>query len=138
MSTHTPPDQNGSDSTATPETPDFDHTAGTFDDRSVRALTESMTVVDGAVDRDLNDGEYRVYRADSTYLVDAMAETCDCPDALHRGSRCKHLRRVDYARGAIPIPGWVERDALDRGLGAALQSSSPRIATADGGTERLD
>jgi len=32
-------------------------------------------------------------------------------------ARCKHLRRVDYARGVEPIPTWVNRDAVDDELG---------------------
>jgi hypothetical protein len=107
---------------------------GTFDERAARALTEPMTVVDNRVDRDLRDEEFRVYRPHTTYVVDAVAETCDCPDALHRGARCLHQRRVDYARGAVPIPGWVNRDAIDAGMGAAVRGA-PRIATADGRTE---
>jgi hypothetical protein len=111
--------------------------AGTFDDRAARALTKPMTVVDNKVDRDLRDEEFRVYRPHTTYVVDAVAETCDCRDAIHRGARCLHQRRVDYARGAVPIPGWVNREAIDRGLGAAVQGA-PRIATADGRTEVLE
>ncbi|MDB2283681.1 hypothetical protein PM038_00125 [Halorubrum ezzemoulense] len=107
---------------------------GTFDERAAKALTESMTVLDGSLDHDLRDEEFRVYTPTGTYTVDAIAETCDCPDALHRGARCKHQRRVDYARGAVPIPGWVDRSAVDEQLGQHL-AASPRIATADGRTE---
>jgi len=110
---------------------------GTFDDRAARALTKPMTVVDNYVDRDLRDEEFRVYRPETEYVVDMVAETCTCEDALHRGARCKHMRRVDYARGSVVIPGWVNRDALDTGIGAAV-SGAPRIATTDGGTEVLD
>ena len=107
---------------------------GTFDKRAAKALTESMTVLDDSLDRDLRDEEFRVVTPTGTYTVDAIAETCDCPDALHRGARCKHARRVDFARGAVPIPGWVDRSAVDEQLGQHL-AASPRIATADGGTE---
>jgi len=107
---------------------------GTFDERAARALTESMTVLDDTLDSDLRDEEFRVVTPTGTYTVDAIAETCDCPDALHRGVRCKHARRVDYARGTVPIPGWVDRSAVDAQLGQHL-SASPRIATACGGTE---
>lgn len=110
---------------------------GTFDERAARALTKPMTVVDNRVDRDLRDEEFRVYRPHTTYVVDMVAETCTCKDALHRGARCLHQRRVDYARGAVPIPGWVNRDALDIGLGAAVPGA-PRIATMDGRTEVLE
>ena len=111
--------------------------AGTFDERAAKALTESMTVLDDTLEGDLRDEAFRVYTPTGTYTVDMVAETCDCPDALHRGARCKHQRRVDYARGAVPIPGWVDRSAVDEQLGQHL-AASPRIATADGGTEVLD
>ena len=107
---------------------------GTFDERAAKALTESMTVLDDTLEGDLRNEEFRVYSPTGTYTVDAIAETCDCPDALHRGVRCKHQRRVDFARGAVPIPGWVDRAAVDEQLGLHL-SASPRIATADGRTE---
>lgn len=108
--------------------------AGTFDERAARSLTESMTVLDGRLEHDLRDEEFLVVTPTGSYRVDAIAETCDCPDALHRGSRCKHQRRVDYARGAVPIPGWVDRSAIDADLGQHL-SASPRIATPEGRTE---
>jgi len=110
---------------------------GTFDERAAKALTESMTVLDDGLDHDLRDEEFRVVTPTGTYTVDMVAETCDCPDALHRGSRCKHQRRISYARGAVPIPGWVNREAVDAQLGQHL-SASPRIATADGRTEVFD
>ncbi|GAB7010440.1 hypothetical protein [Halorubrum trueperi] len=106
---------------------------GTFDERAAKALTESMSVLDNALDSDLRDEEFLVVTPRGTYTIDAIAETCDCPDALHRGVRCKHMRRVDYARGAVPIPGWVDRSAIDDGLGQHL-AAAPRIATADGRT----
>jgi len=107
---------------------------GTFDERAAKALTESMSVLDDRLDHELRDEEFLVVTPTGTYHVDMVAETCDCPDALHRGVRCKHQRRVDYARGAVPIPGWVDRSAIDEQLGQHL-SASPRIATADGRTE---
>ena len=110
---------------------------GTFDERAAKALTESMTVLDDTLEGDLRDEEFRVYTPTGTYTVDMVAETCDCPDALHRGVRCKHQRRISFARGAVPIPGWVDREAIDEQLGQHL-SASPRIATADGRTEVLD
>ena len=110
---------------------------GTFDDRAVKALTEVMSVLDNALDHDLRDEEFLVVTPRGTYTVDAIAETCDCPDALHRGARCKHQRRVDYARGSVPIPGWANREAIDDDLGRHL-SASPRIATPDGRTEVLE
>ena len=104
---------------------------GTFDERAAKALTESMTVLDDQLDHDLRNEEFLVVTPTGTYTVDMVAESCDCPDALHRGVRCKHQRRVDYARGAVSIPGWVDRSAVDEQLGQHL-AASPRIATRTG------
>jgi len=107
-----------------------------FSKRAAKALTESMTVLDDRTFGDLRDEEFLVVSPTGTYTVDAIAETCDCPDALHRApdEGCKHRLRVAMARGERPIPGWVNRSAIDPQLGQHL-SASPRIATADGRTE---
>jgi len=110
---------------------------GEFPERAARALTESMTVLDDRLDKDLRDEEFAVVTPTGTYTVDAIAETCDCPDALHRApdGGCKHIWRVTLARGHRPIPAWIDdRSAIDPQLGQHL-SASPRIATADGRTE---
>ena len=113
--------------------------AGDFGTRAARALTESMTVLDDSLDHDLRDEEFLVVTPRGTYHVDAVADTCDCPDALHRApdEGCKHRLRVALARGERPIPGWVDRSAIDPQLGQHL-AASPRIATAAGRTEVLD
>ncbi|RLM67611.1 hypothetical protein [Halorubrum sp. Atlit-26R] len=113
--------------------------AGRFGKRAAKALTESMTVLDERTFGDLHAEEFLVVTPTGTYRVDAIAETCDCPDALHRApdEGCKHRLRVAFARGERPIPGWVDREAIDEQLGQHL-SASPRIATADGRTEVLD
>jgi hypothetical protein len=110
-----------------------------FPERAARALTEPMSVLDKRLDHDLRDEEFRVITPTGTYHVDAIAETCDCPDALHRApdEGCKHRLRVAMARGERPIPGWVDVEAIDDGLGQHL-SADPRIATADGRTEVLE
>jgi hypothetical protein len=110
--------------------------AGRFSNRAAKALTESMTVLDNRTFGDLRDEEFLVVTPTGTYRVDAIADTCDCPDALHRApdEGCKHRLRVALARGERPIPGWVDRSAIDEQLGQHL-SASPRIATADGRTE---
>ena len=107
-----------------------------FGERAAKALTESMTVLDDSLDHDLRDEEFLVVTPTGTYRVDASADTCDCPDALHRApdEGCKHRLRVALARGERPIPGWVDRSAIDEQLGQHL-SASPRIATADGRME---
>ncbi|OYR79304.1 hypothetical protein DJ84_18290 [Halorubrum ezzemoulense] len=110
--------------------------AGNFGKRAAKALTESMTVLDDSLDHDLRDEEFLVVTATGTYRVDAIADSCDCPDALHRApdKGCKHRLRVALARGERPIPGWVDRSAIDEQLGQHL-AASPLIATADGSTE---
>jgi hypothetical protein len=107
-----------------------------FSERAAKALTESMTVLDARTFGDLRNEEFLVVSPTGTYHVDAIAETCTCPDALHRApdEGCKHRLRVAMARGEQPIPGWVDRSAIDEQLGQHL-SASPRIATADGRTE---
>ena len=110
--------------------------AGDFGKRAAKALTEPMTVLDDSLDHDLCDEEFLVVTPTGTYRVDAIADTCDCPDALHRApdEGCKHRLRVALARGERPIPGWANQEAIDEQLGQHL-SASPRIATADGRTE---
>jgi len=88
-----------------------------LDRRDRRALTEAMTVLPAALDATLEAHEFRVVTPSGDYRVDVGAEACDCPDALHRGARCKHLRRVDFARGVEAIPEWVNREAVDDELG---------------------
>ncbi|MFC5278672.1 hypothetical protein ACFPM1_07875 [Halorubrum rubrum] len=110
-----------------------------FEDRAARALTEPMTVIDDRLDQSLRDEEFLVVTGSGTYVVDMVAEACDCPDALHRApdGGCKHIQRVALARGERTIPGWVDRSAIDPELGQHL-TASPRIATPDGRTEVLD
>lgn len=111
-------------------------TAGRFSERAAKALTESMTVLDHRTFVELRNEEFLVVSSTGTYTVDTIADTCDCPDALHRApdEGCKHRLRVALARGEQPIPGWVDRSAIDPQLGQHL-AASPRIATSDGGTE---
>jgi len=128
-------DTHAADKSVTENSPvDATAGAGTFDKRAVRALTESMTVLPASLETDLDTDQYRVYRPDGVYDVDMVAETCDCPDALHRGARCKHQRRVDFATGMTPVPPWVNFDAVDPGLGANFESGPVRAAS-DGGDE---
>ncbi len=113
-----------------------DTTSSQFDERAAKALTESLSVLDAQTFNHLRNEEFLVVSPTGTYTVDAIAETCTCPDALHRAPEqgCKHLQRVAFARGERPIPGWVDVEAIDSGLGQHL-SASPLIATADGRTE---
>ncbi|QZY00900.1 SWIM zinc finger domain-containing protein [Halobaculum rubrum] len=70
--------------------------------RTARARTEPMAVY---ALRD--DDRYLVDTDGGTYVVDLGSDTCTCPDHAIRGSRCKHLRRVDMevGIGRVPAPG---------------------------------
>ncbi|WP_348606908.1 SWIM zinc finger family protein [Halobaculum rarum] len=70
--------------------------------RTARARTEPMAVY---ALRD--DDRYLVDTEGGTYVVDLGSDTCTCPDHAIRGSRCKHLRRVDMevGIGRVPAPG---------------------------------
>lgn len=111
-------------------------TSPRFDERAAKALTESMSVLDNRTFGDLRNEEFLVVTPTGTYHVSAIAETCDCPDALHRApdEGCKHRLRVAMACGERPIPGWVDVEAIDPQLGQHL-AASPRIMTVDGRTE---
>ena len=71
-------------------------------ERTVRARTELMAVY---ALRD--DDRYLVDTEGGSYVVDLADDTCTCPDHAIRGSRCKHLRRVDMevGIGRVPAPG---------------------------------
>lgn len=109
-----------------------------FGGRDARALTEPMLVLADSprVRRD-TDGRYHVISGESDYIVDLISGTCGCPDALHRGTECKHQRRAAFATGRRPIPRWAETDALDDSLGEHV-AGQPRRERADGTTEVLE
>lgn len=94
--------------------------------RDVRALTECMTTLP------LGGDVYSVTtESGSEYRVDAQEGRCTCPDHRHRGVRCKHLKRLVFARGDAPIPAWADTDAVDPLLGEHCEQT-PRKAAADG------
>jgi hypothetical protein len=84
-----------------------------LDDRDVSALTEHMDIYED--DPATLDHEIAVYNKGTRYIIDIEAETCDCPDMLHRrrDGGCKHCRRVQFRRGEREIPAAVNRDAID-------------------------
>ena len=74
-----------------------------LDDRTRRALTEYMTVLE------TGGGVYEVVgENENSYTVDVRAGVCTCPDSQHRNARCKHQRRVAFATGRNPLPAGVE------------------------------
>jgi hypothetical protein len=91
--------------------------ASDVEKRDVHALTECMTV-DPDAPQVADDAERFEVTSTHTYVVNLRVPACDCPDCLHRGVRCKHIRRVLFATGRKPIPAWVaNREAIDPWLG---------------------
>lgn len=83
-----------------------------LDDVDVRALTQSMTVLDDAGRvRGADDLFAVVSESSREYLVDHRDGVCECPDYRYRERRCKHIRRVDFATGTRPVP--ADQDDLD-------------------------
>ncbi len=102
-------------------------------DRTEDALTEVMSVLDDiGIARGAPDLYLVVSSSGSTYLVDTHQETCECPDDEYREVTCKHRRRVAFATGERPIPGWVRRERLDDNLGEHV-AGEPRFSATDGG-----
>ncbi|GGO03751.1 hypothetical protein [Haloarcula pellucida] len=87
-----------------------------LDQRDVKALTEPMDIY--ADDPATRDDQIAVYNHGTRYVIDLVAETCDCPDMLHRrpAGGCKHTRRVAFMRGEREIPAGVDREAIDDAL----------------------
>ena len=106
-------------------------------DRTVRALTDDLLVVEDA------PGLFQVYGEDGDeYTVDADSGACTCPDAEYRDPEggCKHVRRVAFHTGARTVPAWVDPDAVDPLLDEQLADSGdgdaqPQAVATDGGEE---
>jgi len=115
--------------------PNETHGNESIEPRTERALSEVLTVlpdqpeVAGAPEMFLVVSE-----SGSEYTVDRRDGSCTCPDALHRGARCKHLRRVAFATGERPVPVGV--DDVDPSLGEHT-AANPRPVASDGGTEMI-
>jgi len=104
-----------------------------LDDRSVRALTEKMSVCSGVGQaRDAPEMYLVTTESGSEYLVDAHEGRCTCPDSQHRDVRCKHQRRVVFATGEQGLPAWIDSDAIDSQLGEHVDGT-PRVTATDGG-----
>lgn len=100
-----------------------------LDDRTVRALTESMTVLPEGEDIYTVVGE----NGNGEYRVDTRVGRCTCRDHRFRDVECKHIRRVAFAVGDRPIPGGV--DGVDPLLGEHTDGER-RSTTTDGGVQR--
>ncbi|NLV14035.1 hypothetical protein [Haloarcula argentinensis] len=102
--------------------------------RTVRALTEVMTVMD-SIGRARNADDLFLVNSGSgsEYLVDTQTESCECKwKQFNPSKECKHQKRVAFATGERPIPQWVDDDALDDQFGLHVDGE-PRKAVADGG-----
>lgn len=91
--------------------------AAELGERDVRALTETMTVLDGCAPAPADaPGLYLVTTASGhSYTVDPGLAACGCPDSEHRDpdGGCKHVRRVRFETGRRPLPAWIDEAALD-------------------------
>ncbi|WP_336330701.1 hypothetical protein [Haloarcula sp. CGMCC 1.2071] len=106
--------------------------------RTVRALTEVMTVLDSIGQARNADDLFLVNSGSgSEYLVDTRTESCECKwKQFNPGEECKHQKRVAFATGERPIPQLVDDDALDDQFGLHVDSE-PRKAVADGGVMQV-
>lgn len=108
--------------------------------RTVRALTEKMTVCEDVRRARDADGLYlAVTQSGREYLVDTHTGACECPDAEHRQPDwgCKHVRRAALATGKRAVPAWIDYDAVDDRFGehvtlTADSDGATAVAT-DGG-----
>ncbi|RLM39280.1 hypothetical protein [Haloarcula sp. Atlit-120R] len=87
-----------------------------LDQRDVAALTEHMDIYPD--DPATRGEQVAVYNRGQRYIVTPHVPCCDCPDMIHRrpSGGCKHIRRVEFARGERAIPAGVDYDAIDDGL----------------------
>ena len=90
----------------------------TIDDRTIRALTEKMTVLS-------KGGNVYAVNTESgnEYYVDAHNDSrCTCPDSEYGEPEggCKHYRRVQFATGDRTIPDCLDKERVDPQLGEHL------------------
>ena len=108
-----------------------------IDRRTVRALTEPLTVLDHD-ETPVDDADTTIVTvtsaSGSTYDVDVVSGACSCPDARHREPEggCKHVRRARVALGRETVDADVPRD-LHGDPQLAAFAPGPRVATSDGG-----
>jgi hypothetical protein len=108
-----------------------------IDRRTVRALTEPLTVLDHD-ETPVDDADTTIVTvtsaSGSTYDVDVRAGACSCADARHREPEggCKHVRRARVALGRDVVDADTIRALdVDEQLGAF--APGPRVAVSDGG-----
>jgi hypothetical protein len=94
---------------------DNGHGDAQIDDRTRRALTETLTVLtpDGTPVENPDRTSFSVTSASgATYTVDLASGDCECADAEYRAPAggCKHVRRARLATGREPVPATVDTD----------------------------
>jgi len=94
---------------------DNGHGDAQIDDRTHRALTETLTVLtpDGTPVENPDRTSFSVTSASgATYTVDLATNSCDCAAAEYRdpAGGCKHVRRCRVATGREPVPAAVDVD----------------------------
>lgn len=111
-------------------------------DRSERALYQKISTLPTDT-----PGQFEIVsQSGSTYSVDLVADTCDCPDHLHRdpSGGCKHLRRARYATGDDPIPSTADLSRVDDQLGLHIEAepvgedASDPVVAPDGGLSSVE
>jgi len=109
-----------------------DNESTDIDQRTRAALTESMVAYELAPGQYEVIGENHGDRDQDKYTVDTRLGACTCNDYEYREPEggCKHLRRVQFATGEVPVPAGVE--GVDPALGEATDGEVRRVAT-DGG-----
>lgn len=97
------------------------------DKRTIRAATESMTVVSNG------KGRFDVYSGEKgRYEVNLVFGTCDCPAAMYQEGDCKHVRRVEMETDLREIPDLGSR-RLDVEIMTGADDETEQVAIADGG-----
>lgn len=105
-----------------------------LDKRSIRALTELLTVVP-----EVGSLYLVVSQSEQTYTVDAEQGRCTCPDAeynLENDEACKHQRRVEYETGRRPLPNWICPDAVPHDFALHVEETPVVGVLPDGGETR--
>jgi hypothetical protein len=135
MSANEPSRENGHDEESTD-----------IDDRTQRALTETLTVLtpDGTPVENPNRTTFSVTSASgATYQVDLVTGDCDCADAEYRAPSggCKHVRRARLATGREVVPAAVDADdqlgehvatpATDGGVVTAAERNHAEVIDGD-------
>lgn len=86
--------------------------------RDVRALTETMTVLNELAPAPANAGGlfHVTTGSGASYVVEPRLGACECADSQYRDAICKHILRVRYEIGQQPVPDGINEAALDDGF----------------------